>query len=57
MKTIIIGEETIQKTVRKVYPFKNRGRREGDGKNAKQKDRFDKDCLSETDMDKILAIC
>jgi len=58
MKMIKNNEKTtIQKTDRKGYTIKYKMMRGYKIDSRKQNEKFDKDCLSETDMDEILAIC
>ena len=56
MKSIKNSEVTAQKAVRKEYGFKKNVVRGYNVERRKQKGKFDKNCLSETDMDEILAI-
>jgi len=56
MKRVKTGEESIQKPVKKTFGSKYNAARGYKVDRRKQKAKFDKDCLSETDMDEILAI-
>jgi len=57
MKRVKTGEDLIQKPVKKASGSKNIVTRGYRVDRRKQKAKFDKNCLSETDMDEILAIC
>jgi len=57
MKTLKNGEGSLPKPARKIYGFKYKVIPEYRGERREQKGKFDKNCLSETDMDEILAIC
>ena len=56
MKALKSGGETIQKPVKKDTSKKIDAMNWHKADRRKKKGKFDKDCLSETDMDEILAI-
>jgi len=57
MKTVKNGEGARHKPARKTFGFKNKVMSGSKAEGRKKEGKFDKDCLSETDMDEILAIC
>jgi len=57
MKTLKNSEGTRQKPDRKTFNLKYKVISGSKAEGRKQDEKFDKDCLSETDMDEILAIC